>query len=463
MSLSFIEKDARRKIGLVIVISLFVFSGLLTVSVESAQTGSIRKPTSTPKKNASPTPKKTQAKTTPTPKKKTTATKTKAEERKQTANTAKNTTVIRDKKGGKTTVEKKPEAAIKNAKPLKNNGKNTLSKDIKKTNTKTNTPQPKTSIATKNTTQPKTVTKPQTLLTNKKELPQVIVTAFSVPIRNEARQSASTVSRAKLGSVLKVMEKNSAWYKVQLTSGGKTSSGWVAVNAVSDLGTVNKQRLYWQIVEKNYQPEMTFATASEMYEFLTEITGELDSSDTSAQIELQRLRSLQMALKNISASQKDKSPYKEFLKTNEKAIVYSEPAGKFLVASNQFWELHAKYRKSVISDKIAWEAALNPLPGECEGYVNCYLFDMRMRFGEYLNYHPKGEKAMEALTNLTNYLEPIVADAQEKTVYNGPTDVTDRAEFNNLIAELRTIVARLPFMEKEKTLRQLKIIAEAYR
>ncbi len=64
---------------------------------------------------------------------------------------------------------------------------------------------------------------------------------------------------------------------------------------------------------------------------------------------------------------------------------------------------------------------------------------------------------------MTDYLSPIVADAPQKTVYNGPTDVTDRAEFNNLIAELRTIVARLQFVEKEKTLQQLRTIAEAYR
>jgi hypothetical protein len=116
-----------------------------------------------------------------------------------------------------------------------------------------------------------------------------------------------------------------------------------------------------------------------------------------------------------------------------------------------------------VAEAIAWEAANNPLPGECEGYVNCYLFDMRMRFGEYLNLHPKGSRAPEALRNMTDYLSPIAADASQKTVYNGPSDVTDRAEFNNLIAELRTIIARLPFVEKEKTLQQLRTIAEAYR
>lgn len=474
MPSSFYEKKNYRKLGLAILICLLTFPAWMTVSVGSAQTRNDKKPTSTPKKNVSPTPQKPQTKATPTPKK-TPNTKTNLKKQDQGSKTSKNTAVTKDKTDGKTPAKKETPTTSKNAKPVSKNEKNALSKGAKTTDKSVNTtqpktpamiknpPQPKTAATTKKATQPKTETKPQASVATKTEWPQVIVSTFSVPVRSQARTSAAIVSRAKLGSVLKVTEKNAAWYKVQSASGGKTSGGWIAANAVSDLGTANRQRLYLQIVEKNYQPEMTFAMASELYEFISKISSELDNSDTSAQIELQRLRSLQIALKNIPVSLKDQSPYRDFLKANEKAIVYSEPAGKFMVASNLFWELHAKYRKSVISDKIAWEAALNPLPGECEGYVNCYLFDMRMRFGEYLNYHPKGEKSLEALTNITNYLEPIVADAKEKAIYNGPTDVTDRAEFNNLIAELRTIITRLPFMEKEKTLRQLKIIAEAYR
>ncbi|MGI9036003.1 MAG: hypothetical protein ACR2GD_08190, partial [Pyrinomonadaceae bacterium] len=82
---------------------------------------------------------------------------------------------------------------------------------------------------------------------------------------------------------------------------------------------------------------------------------------------------------------------------------------------------------------------------------------------EYLNLHPTGKHNLEALTNLTNLLQPIVADLDGKRIYNGPNDVTDRAEFNNLVAELRTIVSRLPLTEKEKTLQQLKKIAEGFR
>jgi hypothetical protein len=267
----------------------------------------------------------------------------------------------------------------------------------------------------------------------------------------------------RLGTVLKVTEKNPAWYKVQYVSGGKSSVGWISANAVNDMNAANKEQIYRQIVERNYRAGMDFEPASELYEFLKNVNGELAVSDSSADLELKRLLALRSALKTISPENRNASPYREFLAAQDKEIVYNEPGGQWLVASNQFWNLHGKYQKSTVSDTIAWEAANNPLPGECEGYVNCYLFDMRMRFGEYLSRHPNGRHAGDALKSLTDYLEPMASDAKQKTIYNGPTDVTDRAEFNSLLAELRTIISRLSYVEKEKTLAQLRQIAEGYR
>jgi hypothetical protein len=292
---------------------------------------------------------------------------------------------------------------------------------------------------------------------------EIIVASFSVPVRSQASQSAPLLSNVRLGSVLRVAEKKPEWYKVQYFADGRNTTGWVPANAVNDLNASGRSEIYRQIVERNYKPQMDFEAASEFYEFTSKLGNDLDGSDKAAEIELKRLLALRSALRTIPADRRETAPYRDFLKAQEKEIVYNEPAGEWLVVSNEFWSLHNKYKKTNASEMIAWEAANNPLPGECEGYVNCYLFDMRMRFGEYLNLHPNGARAGEALKNITDYLAPLAADAAQKTTYNGPTDVTDRAEFNNLIAELRTIVARLPFVEKEKTLQQLRTIAEAYR
>jgi hypothetical protein len=490
---------------------------LIAGVVESAPQKTKAKPTPPQKKKAAPTPaKKTQAKTKPTPKpdpkaKSKTSSKTQTAAKNKTADKKRNDKTAakndrktngRSSKNSKTANTKNSKQALaannkipsKNAKTDKNAKSGDRNKNSSSKNARTTTDRNKTKPVTSKNSKPtvvkttskrtpnrtlepasknveanrtadKTIEKPAETKTGAttSELPQIIVTTFSVPVRSQAKPDAATVSSVKLGTVLKVTEKNPAWYKVQYSDGGKTSTGWISANAVNDLNAAGKNELYRQIVERNYKPQMDFASASEFYEFVEGVDGELDTSDKSAEIELKRLLALRSALKTIPADKRETAPYKDFLKTRQKEIVYNEPAGEWLVVSNEFWDLHNKYKKTGASDTIAWEAANNPLPGECEGYVNCYLFDMRMRFGEYLNLHPSGSRAPEALKNMTDYLSPIVADTQAKAVYNGPTDVTDRAEFNNLIAELRTIIARLQFVEKEKTLQQLRQIAEAYR
>jgi hypothetical protein len=222
--------------------------------------------------------------------------------------------------------------------------------------------------------------------------------------------------------------------------------------AVDDYDTESSGEVSAQIIDRYYAAEgMSFTVASELYGFLTTF------KNSTAELGLKRLLSLRQALKSLS--QPPNKEQREFLKTAESAIVYSEPAGEWHVRSELFWDLHKKFKR----EDIAWEAAKNPLPGECEGYVNCYLFYAKQTDGEYLNLYPEGKNALEALVNITNLLEPIVQDLESKSVYVGPTDVSDRAEFNQIISDLRSIISRLGFTEKEKPLQQLEKIAEGFR
>ncbi len=283
-------------------------------------------------------------------------------------------------------------------------------------------------------------------------LPQVIVNTVSARIKSQPSGSSTELRRSKLGTIYGVSEKKSSWYKVQFTSGGKTVGGWIPSTAVDDYDAASGDEINAQIVERYYAKEgMSFTVASELAAFLANV------KNTNADLGLKRLLSLRQALKALSNPPNKEQ--KEFLKTSESAIVYSEPAGEWYVRSELFWDLHKKYKL----ENIAWEAAKNPLPGECEGYVNCYLFYAKQTDGEYLNLYPEGKNGLEALVNITNMLEPIVQDLTDKSVYVGPTDVSDRAEFNQTISDLRSIISRLSYTEKEKPLQQLERIAEGFR
>jgi hypothetical protein len=88
---------------------------------------------------------------------------------------------------------------------------------------------------------------------------------------------------------------------------------------------------------------------------------------------------------------------------------------------------------------------------------------LRATDGEYLNFYPNGKYSKKALANITNLLEPIIADLGGKSVYAPPTDISDRAEFNRFLTELRTIISKMPDVDKTKTLQQINQLGEGYK
>ncbi len=185
---------------------------------------------------------------------------------------------------------------------------------------------------------------------------------------------------------------------------------------------------------------------------------------TAASKEFKRLVNLRTALGRIPFDRQDKEPHKSFLKRNDKDIVYSEPAGEWYVRSERFWDLYKKYKTLPIADRIAWTAAENPLPGECEGYINCYLYNIRVAEGEYLMLYPKGAYAKKAVQKTVEFLKFMADDAvSPKKNYDGPADASDRAEFTKMIKELREILSIVSQPGVAKALTQLKQIEEGYK
>lgn len=187
------------------------------------------------------------------------------------------------------------------------------------------------------------------------------------------------------------------------------------------------------------------------------------SPSAAAAREYKRLVNLQTSLGKIPMTKQDKEPHRSFLKRNDKDIVYSEPAGQWYVRSNRFWNLAAKYKNLPIADKIAWAAAENQLPGECEGYVICYFSVIRMTYGEYLKRFPRGAYRKRAIQEMTTSFTRIADDAAStKRNYDGP-ESGDQAEFLKAISELRNILTKVPKPEASKALAKLKLVEGSYK
>jgi hypothetical protein len=179
-------------------------------------------------------------------------------------------------------------------------------------------------------------------------------------------------------------------------------------------------------------------------------------SPAAAAREYNRLVKLSSDLKKMPFDRYEKEPYRSFIRRNRKDIVYSDPAGQWFVRQNRFWDLQKKYAKLPIADDIAWSAAETPLPGECEGYVNCYMYSIRSSYGEYLRLYPNGKHSKKAVERIVEYQQYMAGD--DYASYTPPEDAADKRELKKMIAEVRGILNKAAPASKAKALEQLAVI-----
>lgn len=427
-------------------------------------------------KNAKKTPTPSKAKKSPTPNKKEASVKTKTDSKSKSAKTVKTpeksksskekAASTKDKKSTKSAAEAKSKTTVaaKNSKPA---AKQSNSKE-KIASAKKPTEKAKTSEKKPVKTAQSTVTKPTKTSQNgtanpskKKDARQIIIKATSAQIHAEPNSGAQAVSFAKLGSRYAILEQSANWYKIRFSDSG---TGWISTQSAADFDSASRDAIYEDLIKKYYkEDERNFAVAAEVFEFLTAALSDAKDEKTKADLSFKRYLALRSALRAVPLEKSEENPYKDFLKKNDGEIVYSEPSAEWLVRANLLWELYSAYPKLPISEDIAWQAARNPIPGECEGYTNCYIYLVRVTDGEYLNFYPNGKHAAQALKHITDFLEPIAADAREKKIYTAPADTSDRADFSQLLTELRGIISKLPYAEKSKAIQQINKIAEGYR
>lgn len=447
-------------------LSASCFAGVIT----AAQTKTSAKTSPTPNNQKSPAKSapKTKTAATPVPKK----TTTKVSDKPKSSDAVKSKDSDKSKTASKSSPQKSKPASSATTKSAASSREKIASAKsaptVKPTNAK---PTAKTvatakTAATTKTTVEKSLadSKPPAKTTTPKtdavSSSQIIVAATSARVRSEPTAGASVVSTVNVGKIFPVVEENSIWYRVRLAD---DRSGWISKQIAIDFDDAKRDEIYQKILAKYSKSKMDFATAAQIFDFLTTASGEMKKPDAQADFSFKRLQVLSAALKAVPSGKGDVNPYKNFLNANEKEVVYSEPSGEWYVRSDVFWETHARFKDSPVGEEIAWAAAQTPLPGECEGYVNCYIYLLRVTDGEYLNFYPGGKYALKSIQNITSLLDPIVADLKNKTVYTAATDISDRAEFNRLLTELRQIISKVPFVEKAKAIQQINQIGEGFR
>jgi hypothetical protein len=290
-----------------------------------------------------------------------------------------------------------------------------------------------------------------------------ITTVSAVRARTGPQVAADEISRLKLGTVVSAVArtadeseiggKKDYWYRVNLPG---AQSGWIFGGLLKDYSAARREETSREIIGERLKAEsMSFDDGIDLYHFVSNAVVETKSLNVKGEFTLLKLLALGRSLNGIPFDKRERAPYRDWLKAHEQEIVYSEPSGDWLVRSKLFWDLERRYHRAPIAERIAWEAAQNPLPGECEGDEVCRFFYVNLTDGEYLRLHPNGAHAGEALKSLE---EALASDELASTLKSRSRDtyvVEQRADLIKALAGLRLTLSKTSSPEKTALLKQL--------
>ena len=297
------------------------------------------------------------------------------------------------------------------------------------------------------------------------QVTQKITTVSAMRVREQPQVTAKEMMRLKLGTVVNVLASTSTqetlggktdyWYQVTLPNG---QMGWLFGGLLLDYDANQREQLLRQIIEARLKAENTdFNDRQEIYSLAARATTEAKDVNTRAEFELLKLLALANSAAAFSNNQSDKSPYREWLKAHGAEVVPNEFAGGYNLRSELLWQLEAKYHKLPIADRIAWAAAENPQPHDCEGDEVCHLFVFEGAI-KYLNLHPNGAHAAEAVKNLNELVtEDVIKRANAKG--GDQYDVEERISLRKLFSSLRVALAKTSAPEKGELLQKLARIS----
>jgi hypothetical protein len=249
------------------------------------------------------------------------------------------------------------------------------------------------------------------------------------------------------------------WHLVSAPGGAR---GWVFGALGAPFDPAGRDAVYLKLAnERLANSGASFAELSELARFLDRATREVENRGALAELEMARLVALARSLAAMPFEHLSEQPYKSWTGEREQEVVYSEPAGRWYVRQELFWDLQRKYAGLPVAERAAWEGAQTPMPGECEGYLPCYLYMETESNGKYLKLYPRGAHADAALNAISEMLGHIVESFREG---NSPYEVprADRANFRKNVAALRAQLALVPAAKRARVTGQLAAVARRF-
>ena len=288
-----------------------------------------------------------------------------------------------------------------------------------------------------------------------------ITTVSAMRARKAPQVAAEEIMRLKLGTVVSAIAraanqetlggKSDYWYRVNLPNG---ETGWLFGGLLLDYDSRQREQLFRGIIEARLKAESTeFADRQELYNLAANSIAEAKDANTRAEFELLKLLALAHWAVSVPDNLRDKSPYREWHRAHGAETILNEFSGGYNLRTELLWNLETRYHTLPIADRIAWEAAQNPEPSDCESdeVCNFFLLDGEIK---YLGLHPAGAHAAEAVKDLNGALtDEIINTANGKG--GDKYAVEHRTALKKALASLRLAIAKTSAPEKSELLKKL--------
>ncbi len=277
-----------------------------------------------------------------------------------------------------------------------------------------------------------------------------IVSAPSVSLRDAPGIASRLLARLALGTIVTEIARTGGvdtvggmtapWLEVSTPSG---EEGWLFGALTLPFSEAEKDALALEIAaDRLGRSGDSFEAVEELHAFLSRAAVAAATPDARARLELATFGALDRAGEAVGFRRRGDPRVVAWSEANARDLVWNEPAARWTVVADRFWELHDRSASLPGADEIAWAGARAQLPGECEGDVPCSVAMLSRTDVRYLERHPRGAHAGEAISNVAVALDAAVEDPRGEALFRGsPPEEVDRMRRD--LARLAELLERI--------------------
>jgi hypothetical protein len=256
--------------------------------------------------------------------------------------------------------------------------------------------------------------------------PTRITSASNVRLRASPADTAAVVANLPLGTDLFTLDASGdggAWTRVRTTTG---QDGWLPSRLVRSVTAAGRLDVIESIVQERLARKGdTFAPRAELLEFVERTIKNVQDPEAAGRFALYWGRATTAALAAVPRANAKMPPYKDWLAARAGAVVDNEPGGRWLIRAERLWDLHDRHARTGSADELAWAAVANGLPGECEGFVPCYVRRLNLLEGEYLRRSLLGQHVGEAVARVAERASGWAGPDLKPYFFNPATDCAE--------------------------------------